>query len=75
MKSKYVPSILAAIGNVVELHMKQIGYMDVEITASDEPSEPVERVTSDPCQNCGSFNVKNEGGCFTCNDCGHSKCG
>lgn len=27
------------------------------------------------CADCGSFNTKKESGCFTCKDCGSSKCG
>lgn len=26
------------------------------------------------CENCGSTNISNSGGCITCLDCGHSKC-
>lgn len=77
VKGKYVPSVLAAIGQVVELHMQQIGYMEVGqlgvAPAGDTPV--VESAPGEPCANCGSFNTKNENGCAACLDCGHSKCG
>lgn len=79
MKGGYVPSILAAIGGVVEQHMKNIGYIP-----SDEPVDIVEAIQSEPveqpakavllCPKCGSSNYVKQGGCDTCYDCGHSGC-
>lgn len=67
MEGKYVPSIIAAIGNIIELHMISIGYLKGEIQAPTG--------ASGSCPNCGSSNLKDESGCVTCLDCGHSKCG
>ena len=77
VKGKYVPSVLAAIGQVVELHMQQIGYTEVgQLGVAPVGNTPVaESAPGEPCANCGSFNTKNENGCAACLDCGHSKCG
>ena len=41
-----------------------------------ENEVPVQASAPGPmCSNCSSFNVKVEGGCPTCLDCGYSKCG
>lgn len=67
MDGKYVPSEIAAIGNIIELHMIAIGYIGAEIAAPTG--------ASGTCPNCGSSSLKEESGCMTCMDCGHSKCG
>lgn len=85
---KYVPSVLAAIGGVIERHMIAIGYMaDIRPAMVDDGAHVVEVVNApggmvaDPrkgdeiCPKCFSGNVKHEAGCFQCIDCGHSKCG
>ncbi|MEO1208373.1 MAG: adenosylcobalamin-dependent ribonucleoside-diphosphate reductase [Cyanobacteria bacterium J06638_20] len=64
---EYVPSIIAAIGNVIEMHMVAIGYMGAPT--------PTAVGLSGTCPKCGSGNYKNEAGCETCLDCGYSKCG
>lgn len=85
---KPVPSLVAAIGGVIERHMKDIGYIKSEVahvTGVEEASKGETRsIRSNPamvapygptCQKCFSHNVKNESGCLTCLDCGSSKCG
>ena len=77
MQGRYVPSLLAALGDVVAEHMTSIGYGDFR------PEEPQTRhedtvhkpVSMASCKACGSFNISVEGGCATCKDCGSSKCG
>ena len=77
MQGRYVPSLLAALGDVVAEHMTSIGYGDFR------PEEPQARhndvvhkpVSMASCKACGSFNLSVEGGCATCKDCGSSKCG
>lgn len=80
MDGKYVPSVLAAIGNVIEQFMKEIGYVSSAEIVSDDPtsagyeiSEP--RDTAQLCPKCFGSEFKNESGCETCLSCGHSKCG
>ncbi|MGR3492270.1 MAG: adenosylcobalamin-dependent ribonucleoside-diphosphate reductase [Shimia sp.] len=79
MGGKYVPSILAAIGGVIEQHMVAIGFIagegmglkadpKAEVTVSARPTGPA-------CSNCGSYDVRMVEGCATCANCGFSKCG
>jgi len=77
---KYIPSVLAAIGGVIERHMDD-KRMTVHVggVAEDEDlhtfSPAVNVPKSKQCPKCSSFNTKNEAGCFQCLDCGDSKCG
>ncbi len=78
MDGKYVPSVLAAIGNVIEQFMQEIGYVAYPDLVPDpmgdyEISEP--RDTAHLCPNCFGSDFKMESGCETCLSCGHSKCG
>lgn len=80
MKGKYVPSMLAAIGGIIENHMKRIGYIEgaeVSLTKPTADEPPVMGMIKAPkaCPNCHGYNFKSEGGCEVCVDCGHSKCG
>ncbi|MEL6220630.1 MAG: adenosylcobalamin-dependent ribonucleoside-diphosphate reductase, partial [Pseudomonadota bacterium] len=80
MKGRYVPSILAAIGGVIERHMVEIGFIDGEGLglASDPAAERAvavgEGAVPASCPNCGSFNTAVQEGCSVCLDCGFSKC-
>jgi ribonucleoside-diphosphate reductase alpha chain len=75
MGGRYVPSILAAIGEVIERHLVEIGFLD---GAAPPPSAEAMRVgarpAGPPCPACGSRNVHRVEGCATCADCGYSKC-
>ena len=84
MGGRYVPSILAAIGGVIERHMIATGFLAGEgLALKSDPADPrveVERIegTAPPgpaCPNCGSPDLKMIEGCATCLDCGHSRCG
>ena len=80
MKGKYVPSLLAAIGEIIERHMMRIGYIEgkeVSMTkpTADEPPGMGTIKVPKACPNCHGYNFKSEGGCEVCIDCGHSKCG
>ena len=80
MKGKYVPSMLAAIGGIIENHMKRIGYIEgkeVSMTKPTADEPPVMGLVKAPkaCPNCHGYNFKSESGCEVCVDCGHSKCG
>ena len=80
MKGKYVPSLLAAIGEIIERHMMWIGYIEgaeVSMTKPTADEPPVMGTIKAPkaCPNCHGYNFKSEGGCEVCVDCGHSKCG
>ena len=78
MKGKYIPSILAAIGGVIEQHMIATGFIEGEgmglkadpqaqVVGLDAPRGPA-------CPSCGQFDLRMVEGCMTCGSCGHSKC-
>jgi len=79
MKQKYVPSLLAAIGGVIEEHMIRINYVEGYPAILPEADEetPVIGMKAVPsaCPQCKGFSFKIEAGCEVCIDCGHSKCG
>ncbi len=79
VEGKYIPSILAAIGGVIERHMVAIGFLEAEgmglkmdpqidaLRVGEKPKEPT-------CPNCGQFALRMVEGCMTCGECGYSKC-
>lgn len=79
MNGKYVPSILAAIGGVIERHMISIGFIEGEgMGLKSDPQAQVVNLGETPgpaCPNCGQFGMQMIEGCMTCPNCGHSKCG
>ncbi|MBD3624032.1 MAG: ribonucleoside-diphosphate reductase, adenosylcobalamin-dependent, partial [Rhodobacteraceae bacterium] len=80
VQGKYIPSILAAIGGVIERHMVAIGFLAGEGTAAvEDPQIAALRAGEKPrgpaCPNCGQYSMRMVEGCLTCADCGHSKCG
>ncbi len=80
MKGKYVPSILAAIGGVLEQHMVAIGFIEGEgkHLKSDPQAEAIavgEKPRGKACPSCGEYGMKMESGCASCPSCGYSKCG
>ncbi len=79
MGGKYIPSILAAIGSVIEQHMVATGFLSGEgMGLKTDPKADVVRIGEKPkspaCPNCGQFTLRMVEGCMTCSDCGHSKC-
>jgi ribonucleoside-diphosphate reductase alpha chain len=82
MRGRYVPSLLAAIGEVIETHMIDIGFLPAPQAASREPSpEPSRKVVGlghDPrfrqCPKCGSPSLIRQEDCDMCTGCGYSKC-
>ncbi len=79
VKGKYVPSILAAIGGVIEKHMIATGFLAGEGQGlkSDPQSEVVnlDAPRGKACTSCGSYEMRMVEGCMTCASCGYSKCG
>jgi ribonucleoside-diphosphate reductase alpha chain len=79
MQGKYVPSILAAIGGVLEQHMVQIGFLAGEgMGLKEDPQAQVAGLDSPrrtpACPACGQYDMRMIEGCMTCASCGHSKC-
>jgi len=79
MKGKYVPSILAAIGGVVEQHMIAIGFIEGEgMGLKSDPRADVVNLGAPKgkaCSSCGQYDMRMVEGCMTCASCGYSKCG
>ncbi len=78
MNGKYIPSILAAIGGVLENHMINIGFLEGEgLGLKEDPQAQVVNhggPRGASCPACGSFDMRKVEGCMTCGSCGHSKC-
>ncbi|MCY4180294.1 MAG: ribonucleoside-diphosphate reductase, adenosylcobalamin-dependent, partial [Litoreibacter sp.] len=78
MGGKYIPSILAAIGGVIEQHMIATGFIAGEgMGLKADPSAKVAVVgqRGKACPSCGSYEMRMIEGCMTCASCGYSKCG
>ena len=80
---RYVPSILAAIGEVIERHMIDTGFLadpkdqnreiEAQKVAVGENSRPGGVLRQ--CPRCGDAGLVKQEGCDTCFSCGYSKCG
>ncbi|WP_083901156.1 adenosylcobalamin-dependent ribonucleoside-diphosphate reductase [Azospirillum sp. B4] len=86
MKGRYVPSLLAAIGEVIERHMLETGFLlrpsglpSVADGPADTPSPPGKgtenRAAPTQCPRCGQATLTHQEGCDTCLSCGYSRCG
>jgi ribonucleoside-diphosphate reductase alpha chain len=84
MGGRYIPSILAAIGGVIERHLIAIGFIDGEglgLKADPRADLRVEAMAvgeaprGAACPACGAYEMVMIEGCLTCRACGHSKCG
>ncbi len=82
VNGKYVPSLLAAIGQVIEDHMVRIGFLP---SKGDMPEAERKVVNLNDenrgggtmfrqCPKCGQAGLARAEGCDTCNSCGYSKC-
>ena len=79
VQGKYIPSILAAIGGVIEQHMVATGFLAAEgMALKADPQAQVVNLGASrgvACPSCGAFEMQIKEGCMTCGSCGHSKCG
>ncbi|CAM3088117.1 adenosylcobalamin-dependent ribonucleoside-diphosphate reductase [Paracoccus nototheniae] len=80
MAGRYVPSILAAIGGVIERHLVETGFLAGEgLGLKSDPKAEAIAVNEAPrgpaCSSCGQYGMRMVEGCMTCPSCGHSKCG
>jgi ribonucleoside-diphosphate reductase alpha chain len=90
MDGRYVPSLLAAIGNVIERHMIQIGFLpdpakdraEIELMAARKVANLADGLGNGDaggrklahCPKCGSPSLIRQEGCDLCTSCGYSKC-
>jgi ribonucleoside-diphosphate reductase alpha chain len=75
MSGRYVPSLLAAIGEVIERHMIGIGFLPEHKNHGDslkEDTAPPVRLRQ--CPQCGQPGLLRQEGCDLCANCGYSKC-
>ncbi|HEX3500963.1 MAG TPA: adenosylcobalamin-dependent ribonucleoside-diphosphate reductase [Stellaceae bacterium] len=84
MGGKYVPSLLAAIGDVIEHHMIDIGFMPAKDSGPKEiaqrqvanlPTGGAVAARMAQCPKCGEASLIRVEGCDQCTSCGYSKCG
>ncbi|MDA0342335.1 MAG: ribonucleoside-diphosphate reductase, adenosylcobalamin-dependent, partial [Proteobacteria bacterium] len=80
MERRYVPSLLAAIGGVIEQHMVDIGFLkDPETMELDFNAERMvvglNGGALGQCPKCGTASMLRQEGCDLCTSCGYSKCG
>jgi ribonucleoside-diphosphate reductase alpha chain len=76
---RYVPSLVAAIGDVIERHMIETGFLaPTEISfakAIPQPASGAARAQLGPlCPKCSQPGLVREAGCLSCMHCGWSKC-
>jgi ribonucleoside-diphosphate reductase alpha chain len=83
MGGHYVPSLLAAIGQVIEDHMTRSGFLvrpigernsAREMIAVGEPRSGGDGGRGRLCPRCSSFALRHREGCLVCDACGYSKC-
>jgi ribonucleoside-diphosphate reductase alpha chain len=73
MEGRYVPSLLAAIGGVIEKHMIDTGFLKAD--ASPVLALAVnDGKRAAQCPRCGEAALIFQEGCSTCLSCGYSKC-
>jgi len=73
----YVPSLVAAIGEVIERHMIATGFLapaDEPLPEPEETGQPRVTHVGPLCPKCGQPGLVKEAGCLSCMHCGWSKC-
>ena len=80
VEGRYIPSILAAIGGVIEQHLIRIGFIAGEGLGLKTDPKALRMAVGEgprgaPCPACSAYEMVMIEGCMTCRACGHSKCG
>jgi ribonucleoside-diphosphate reductase alpha chain len=90
INGRYVPSLLAAIGDVIERHMIDIGFLPPKGAGTHAIEARVVNLDGDrtpgaalpfagsrlrQCPKCGEAALLRIEGCDQCTSCGYSKCG
>ncbi|MDF2095224.1 adenosylcobalamin-dependent ribonucleoside-diphosphate reductase [Aquibaculum arenosum] len=80
MDGRYVPSLLAAIGGVIERHMIDTGFLPADaegklvagegVASNGDAIAPALR----QCPKCGSLALLRQEGCDLCTACSYSRC-
>jgi ribonucleoside-diphosphate reductase alpha chain len=78
MEGRYVPSLLAAIGGIIEKHMIDTGFLKAaEAEARFRPRAAITATGEQlgrSCPKCGEMTLIFQEGCDSCLSCGYSKC-
>jgi len=81
MEGRYVPSLLAALGDVIEQHMIQIGFIQPRQQLQHDEIRQVVNLPEGggarlaQCPKCGEAALIRIENCDQCTSCGYSKCG
>jgi ribonucleoside-diphosphate reductase alpha chain len=77
-KGRYVPSLVAAIGDIIEQHMVATGFLSSPGTPAGKTAVGLSNTTATAlgplCPKCSQPGLVKEAGCLTCLHCGWSKC-
>ncbi len=84
MRGRYVPSLLAAIGDVIEQHMIDTGFLPQSGISTPRPKDSgnvvslkdaaARDVRLRACPKCGTNALLRQENCDNCTSCGYSKC-
>lgn len=86
MGGRYVPSLLAAIGEVIENHMKRIGFLPADDAIAKPNVQAAAKIVNldersgnytacvRQCPRCGEAGLLRQENCDVCTSCGYSKC-
>ena len=77
MDGRYVPSLLAAIGEVIERHMVEIGFLPPDRAPAIEYQQQAVNAAPDvgrQCPKCGQAALVRQDNCDICLGCGYSRC-
>jgi len=84
LEGRYVPSLLAAIGGIIERHMIDIGFISPREASDTDRTEHLqlalaagagEAARLSQCPKCGEAAIIYQEGCARCLACDYSKCG
>ncbi|WP_332677084.1 adenosylcobalamin-dependent ribonucleoside-diphosphate reductase [Brevundimonas sp.] len=78
LNGRYVPSLLAAIGGIIERHLARDAATRCEHGAAEAVPSPLPTAAANSkacCPRCGVPGLVRKEGCDTCFECGYSKCG
>jgi ribonucleoside-diphosphate reductase alpha chain len=73
---RYAPSLIAAIGGIIEQHMIETGFIvpPEQLVMHAAPAIGSAGGLGMACPKCSQLGVVKEGACLTCHYCGWSKC-
>lgn len=72
-KGKYIPSLVAEIGEVLEQHFISVGLYEKDDSLGLMAQAMIKEKLL--CPKCGEAALVKMDGCLTCTSCGDSKCG